>query len=150
METFLTREEWASAQGKKVLRRRCGSDDRGAAGLRQIEPSRGEVRPRAEQHRGEDVANIGCTMQEVGLIQRRERNSVREKTDIVCRNSAATATEPFSTTRCAERSTSRSSCAPKRSPSTAQIDRPDQAAADETVRPRGEGSPAVRIGRKDR
>jgi hypothetical protein len=34
MATFLPREEWAQAQGKKVASRRCGSDDRGAAGLR--------------------------------------------------------------------------------------------------------------------
>src|SRR6201987_4789124 len=32
--TFLPREEWAKPRGRKSLRRRCGSDDRGAAGLR--------------------------------------------------------------------------------------------------------------------
>jgi hypothetical protein len=61
----------------------------------QIEPSRGQVRPRAEQHQAEDMANIGCTVQEVGSIQRRERNSVREKTDIVCRDAAASTTKRF-------------------------------------------------------
>jgi len=32
--TFLAREEWAKPRGRKSLRQRCGSDDRGAAGLR--------------------------------------------------------------------------------------------------------------------
>src|ERR1700758_3394154 len=32
--TFLPREEWAKPRGRKSLARRCGSDDRGAAGLR--------------------------------------------------------------------------------------------------------------------
>src|SRR6516162_7471377 len=32
--TFLAREEWAKPRGRKSLRRRCGLDDRGAAGLR--------------------------------------------------------------------------------------------------------------------
>jgi hypothetical protein len=33
-ETFLPREEWADPRGRKSHRRRCGSGDRGAAGLR--------------------------------------------------------------------------------------------------------------------
>jgi len=48
-ETFLPREEWAigapnrqagwSPRGRKSMRRRCGSSDRGEAGLGQIRPS---------------------------------------------------------------------------------------------------------------
>jgi hypothetical protein len=33
-ETFLPREEWAKPRGRKSHRSRCGSGDRGAAGLR--------------------------------------------------------------------------------------------------------------------
>src|SRR6266851_2053490 len=33
-ETFLPREEWAKPRGRKSHRRRCGSGDRGVAGLR--------------------------------------------------------------------------------------------------------------------
>src|SRR5450755_1265932 len=33
-ETFLLREEWAKPRGRKSHRRRCGSGDRGLAGLR--------------------------------------------------------------------------------------------------------------------
>lgn len=32
--TFLPREEWAKPRGRKSHQRRCGSDDRGEAGLR--------------------------------------------------------------------------------------------------------------------
>ncbi|MDA9495136.1 hypothetical protein XI08_39885 [Bradyrhizobium sp. CCBAU 11361] len=32
--TFLPREEWAKPRGRKSQQRRCGSDDRGEAGLR--------------------------------------------------------------------------------------------------------------------
>jgi hypothetical protein len=32
--TFLSREEWAKPRGRKSHQRRCGSDDRGEAGLR--------------------------------------------------------------------------------------------------------------------
>jgi len=32
--TFLPREEWAQPRGRKSRQRRCGSDDRGEAGLR--------------------------------------------------------------------------------------------------------------------
>ncbi|WP_210242655.1 hypothetical protein, partial [Bradyrhizobium ivorense] len=32
--TFLSREEWAQPRGRKSQQRRCGSDDRGEAGLR--------------------------------------------------------------------------------------------------------------------
>src|SRR5687768_7189296 len=41
--TLLEREEWSSDQGKKVQRRRCGSDDRGEAVPGQIKPERGRV-----------------------------------------------------------------------------------------------------------
>ena len=34
MATFLPREEWAKPRGRKSHQRRCGSDDRGEAGLR--------------------------------------------------------------------------------------------------------------------
>src|SRR5258708_26134262 len=33
-ETFLPREEWAKPRGRKYYQRRCGSGDRGVAGLR--------------------------------------------------------------------------------------------------------------------
>src|SRR6201990_1738771 len=39
--TFLPREEWAEPRGRKSQRRRCGSGDRGAAGLRPDRPKRG-------------------------------------------------------------------------------------------------------------
>ena len=41
-ETFLPREEWAEPRGRKSHRRRCGSGDRGAAGLR---PDQAKERP---------------------------------------------------------------------------------------------------------
>src|SRR5579883_2644016 len=37
-ETFLPREEWAKPRGRKSRRGRCGSGDRGAAGLRPDSP----------------------------------------------------------------------------------------------------------------
>src|SRR5260370_39183640 len=39
--TFLPREEWAKPRGRKSIRRRCGSGDRGAAVLRLDQPRRG-------------------------------------------------------------------------------------------------------------
>src|SRR5262249_56292005 len=44
--TFLPREEWAKPRGRKSIRRRCGSDDRGAAGLR---PDRAIAEPGASR-----------------------------------------------------------------------------------------------------
>src|SRR5262249_59686748 len=44
--TFLAREEWAKPRGRKSMRRRCGSDDRGAAGLR---PDRAIAEPGASR-----------------------------------------------------------------------------------------------------
>src|SRR5262249_3963890 len=46
VETFLPREEWAKPRGRKSMRWRCGSDDRGAAGLR---PDRAIAEPGASR-----------------------------------------------------------------------------------------------------
>src|ERR1700761_2339540 len=57
--TFLPREEWAKPRGRKSQRRRCGSGDRGAAGLR---PDRAitEARRRVlKRNLGRELANLG-------------------------------------------------------------------------------------------
>jgi hypothetical protein len=75
----LPREEWALAQGKKVL-----SDSVAAQTIEappvfgQIKPSRGEVRRALNNNLGEDVADLGWAIQEVKTIRRRERNNVRQ------------------------------------------------------------------------
>src|SRR6516165_10716605 len=79
-ETFLPREEWAKPRGRKSIRRRCGSGDRGAAALW---PDRAGERPCGSRDRtassGEDVADFGCPSQTAQRGRRRERNyGVRE------------------------------------------------------------------------
>src|SRR5579885_1829820 len=75
-ETFLPREEWALAQGKKV--------SQAALRLRRSRRSRSSARSSqgealwlacAEQHpRGDDVADIDCQEQEAERFKRRERD----------------------------------------------------------------------------
>src|SRR6516165_7892153 len=79
-ETLLPREEWAQPRGRKSIRRRCGSGDRGAAALW---PDRAGERPCGSRDRtassGEDVADFGCPSQTAQRGRRRERNyGVRE------------------------------------------------------------------------
>ena len=56
-----------------------GSDDRGAAGLRQIEPSKRPRASRAEPQVREKMAVLGLTWQEVETVRRRKRNEGRQK-----------------------------------------------------------------------
>jgi hypothetical protein len=75
----LPREEWALAQGKKVL-----SDGVAAQTIEaqpvfgQIKPSRGEVCRALNNNLREDVADLGSAIQEVKTFRRRERNNVRQ------------------------------------------------------------------------
>ena len=75
----MPREEWALAQGKKVL-----SDGVAAQTIEaqpvfgQIKPSRGEVRRALNNNLREDVADLGSAIQEVKTFRRRERNNVRQ------------------------------------------------------------------------
>ena len=85
MATFLPREEWAQAQGKKVestaLRLRRSRRSRSSA---RSSHQRGHVRPRAEpQFKAEDLAYLGCAAQEVETVRRRKRNNLPEKAVMV-------------------------------------------------------------------
>src|SRR5580698_919266 len=58
-ESFLSREEWASAQGKKVSPAPLRPGDRGAAVLRPDQAMERPCGPRTEQSSGQDVADVG-------------------------------------------------------------------------------------------
>jgi hypothetical protein len=80
VKTFLPREEWALAEGKKVL-----SDGVAAQTIEaqpvfgQIEPSKRPRASRAEPQVREKMAILGLTWQEVETVRRRKRNEGRQK-----------------------------------------------------------------------
>src|SRR6478672_12255095 len=71
-ETFLPREEWAKPRGRKSHRSRCGSGDRGAAGLRLDQANERQGAACAEQHFGE-VPAIDRLIQEAPYSRRKNR-----------------------------------------------------------------------------
>src|SRR5215471_14748923 len=79
-ETFLPREEWALAQGKKVL------SDGVAARTIEAQPVFGQIkpskRPGASARRtaisGNDLADLGCATQEAETFRRRERKYLQQ------------------------------------------------------------------------
>lgn len=73
-ETFLSREEWALAQGKKVAPRRCVQAIEAQPLLGQIKPSKGQVVCHRTASSREVLANLGCVAQDVAAFGRREGN----------------------------------------------------------------------------
>jgi hypothetical protein len=70
--------------GGKSICRHCGQSIEAQPLFGQIRPSRGQVRPCAEQQpRGEDVADVGYPAQDSGRFGRRERNHGEEKVGLV-------------------------------------------------------------------
>ncbi len=77
--TFLPREEWAKPRGRKSLRRRCGSGDRGAAILRLDQAKERPQVARRTASSGEVVANLKGPAQESRRAGRREDGGGVEK-----------------------------------------------------------------------
>ncbi len=77
--TFLPREEWAKPRGRKSLRRRCGSGDRGAAVLRLDQAKERPQVARRTASSGEVVANLKGPAQESRRAGRREDGRGVEK-----------------------------------------------------------------------
>ena len=77
--TFLPREEWAKPRGRKSLRRRCGSGDRGAAVLRLDQAKERQWVARRTASSREVVANLKGPAQEGWHTGRREGGRGVEK-----------------------------------------------------------------------
>lgn len=84
MATFLSREEWAKPRGRKSYQRRCGSDDRGEAGLRPDQAINEASCVRVLNHNlTEKRGYLGFDEQEVGTIQRGKRKNPLQKGGII-------------------------------------------------------------------
>ncbi len=76
----MSREEWAKPRGRKSHQRRCGSDDRGEAGLRPDQAINEATCVRVLNHNlTEKRGYLGFDEQEVGTLQRGKRNNLLQK-----------------------------------------------------------------------
>ncbi|SPP92683.1 protein of unknown function [Bradyrhizobium vignae] len=82
MATFLSREEWAKPRGRKSHQRRCGSDDRGEAGLRPDQAINEATCVRVLNHNlTEKRSYLGFDEQAVETIWRRKRNNLLQRAE---------------------------------------------------------------------